>query len=254
MTEEKNRPKSRQRLDSLLVERHLAADVREAAALVMAGKVVVNDQRAEKPGDMFRADAVIRVRNNGRYVSRGGDKLAGAVADFGLEGLFTGRTVLDVGSSTGGFTDFCLQRGAAHVIAVDVGTNQLAWELRTDARVTVLEQMDIRDFKPDSAPAADIVVGDISFISLERIAPAIVAAGGNAEHYILLVKPQFELSPDAVPAGGVVTDDADRDFAVKTAIEAFGHLGLVLAGSADCRLPGAAGNREVFIWLKKKPA
>lgn len=251
MTQDKNR-KSRVRADQLLIERGLASDEREAAALIMAGKVVAADQRVAKPGDQLPSWVALRLKNTSKYVSRGGDKLEGAVRDFALEHIFRGKTVLDVGASTGGFSDYALKSGAAHVVAVDVGTNQLAWELRSDSRVSVFEQTDIREFNPSKAPPVDVVVGDISFVALEKIASAIVAAAGDAENFILLVKPQFELAPEFVPSGGVVSDDEDRARAVAAAVVAFEQCGLEFVRSADSRVAGATGNREVFVWFKKK--
>lgn len=246
-------PKGRERLDQLMVDLGLVAELKEAVSLIMAGKVIVNDHRIDKPGTLIDRSSNVRLKMATRYASRGGDKLAGAVMDLAIEGIFKGKVVLDVGASTGGFTDYCLRTGAEHVVAVDVGTNQLAWELRTDPRVTVKEKTDIKDFNSGESPAIDIVVGDLSFIALERIAGSIIAAAGDkAEDFILLVKPQFELPVDFVPEGGVVVDDIDRGRALKSACEAFESLGLDLQGSADSRVSGASGNREIFVWFKRK--
>lgn len=249
-------PKGRARLDHLMVEQGLVAELKEAASLIMAGKVIVNDHRIDKPGTLVARNSVVRLKLVTRYASRGGDKLAGAIIDFAVEGIFKGKTVLDVGASTGGFTDYSLKSGALHVIAVDVGTNQLAWELRMNPRVTVREKTDIKDFDRTDLPNIDIVVGDLSFIALEQIAGAIVAAAGlSATDFFLLVKPQFELPIGFVPEGGVVTDDADRAIALKSVKDAFEALGLELKGSTDSRISGASGNREIFVWFRqKKPA
>jgi 23S rRNA (cytidine1920-2'-O)/16S rRNA (cytidine1409-2'-O)-methyltransferase len=218
--------KKRRRLAELLVERGLAASVGEATALVMAGRVVVGDQRVDKAGALVDVAAEVRLKGDARFVSRAGEKLARACADLGLAAQVAGATVLDVGASTGGFTECCLELGAREVLALDVGTNQLAWSLRTDARVRVFEQTDLRAFARPDGVTIDLVVADVSFNSLARLAPAFLAAAGAPRlGFVLLVKPQFELARGEIPAGGVVADDAERARAVDHVAAAFAALG-----------------------------
>ncbi len=251
-------PSQRTRLDVLLVRRNLAPSRERARVLIMAGKVLVDDRPADKPGTRIPDDADVRLRvPDHPYVSRGGVKLEGALADLSLDPA--ALTCLDVGASTGGFTDCLLRHGAATVLAVDVGTNQLAWSLRTDDRVTSLEKTDIRHLA-DAARAgdndyldhADLAVIDASFISLRLVLPAtvdLVRAGGRI---LALVKPQFEVGRNRVGKGGVVKDEGLR----RESIEGIGvfaeGLGLEPEGSVDCQLPGARkGNVEHFLlWLR----
>ncbi len=237
------------RLDQLLVERGLADTLDVAKRLIMAGEVVVGDQRVDKPGTSVRRDEAIRLKDSGgRFVSRGGDKLHAALVDLGLDSELEDLVVLDVGASTGGFTDCCLKLGARHVIALDVGTNQLAWELRQDARVTVLEGTDIRAFPKDAHPKADFVVADVSFNSLARLADAFVAAAPGAR-FLLLVKPQFERRREQIPAGGVVEDPVLKEEAVRGVVQAFERLGLKKQAAVESKLAGRAGNREIFLYF-----
>ncbi len=243
--------REKKRLDLVLVERGLADSLDASRALIMAGKVLVNDQRRDKAGELVATDAAVRVKEASRFVSRGGEKLAAALDDLQLTDTIAGLTVLDIGASTGGFTDCCLKLGAAHVIALDVGSNQLAWELRTDKRVTVLEQTDIRQFVPTQHPKVDFVVADVSFNSLARLATAVVAAApGENVHFLLLVKPQFELPRESVPDGGVVIDPHLRQVAAQQVIDAFAAVGLSQGRTIDCRLPGRAGNQELFFYAR----
>jgi 23S rRNA (cytidine1920-2'-O)/16S rRNA (cytidine1409-2'-O)-methyltransferase len=235
------------RLDAQLVARGLAGDLSEARALIMAGSVVVGDQRVDKPGAMISVDQPLRLKEQGRFVSRGGDKLAAALADLGLEDRLKGAVVLDIGASTGGFTQCCLALGAAQVLALDVGTSQLAWELRQDPRVTVLEQTDIRAFAPGDHPRVTFVVADISFNSLARLATAIHAAAPTAHDFVLLVKPQFELDRDEVPAGGIVDDAKLRQRAVDRVVAAFAGIGLAPLRSVASQVAGRGGNQEIFL-------
>ena len=245
------RPAKKKRLDLMLVERGLADTLTSAQALVMAGKVLVNDQRVDKSGSLVHADDTLRVKEASKFVSRGGDKLAAALVDLHLSESLLGLVVLDVGASTGGFTHCCLERGAKQVIALDVGSNQLAWELRTDPRVTVLEQTNIRDFVPAEHPPVQFVVADISFNSLARLAPALKeAAPGLGVHFLLLVKPQFELARELIPDGGVVLDPGLRAAAAEQVAAAFAAVGLTGGVTIDCRLAGRAGNQELFFYAK----
>lgn len=238
----------KQSVAARLVELGLAESLVKAQALVLAGQVVVADQRIDKPSQLVPDDAPVRVKEGGRYVSRGGDKLAKAVDDLALAARFKGAVVLDVGASTGGFTHCALELGATQVIAVDVGTNQLAWELRQDLRVVVLEKTDIRNFDPASQGAVDIVVADISFNGLARLTPALkLAAPRVGTDFILLIKPQFELPRDKIPAGGVVEDEALRAMAVATVVAALKAAGMTVVATVDCQVAGRNGNREVFV-------
>ncbi len=238
------------RLDQLLLERGLAESLETARALIMAGSVVAGDQRVDKPGTLVARDVPLRLKDQGgRFASRGGDKLFAALEDLGLLEALKGANVLDVGASTGGFTDCCLQLGARHVIALDVGTGQLAWELRKDERVTVLEETDIRDFSRAAHPPVDWVVADISFNSLARLAEPLVAAAPGAA-FLLLVKPQFELARRQIPDGGVVLDPALRDLAVKQVEAAFAAVGLKGGATVESKLAGRAGNREIFFYIR----
>lgn len=234
------------------MEKGLAEDTQTASRLIMAGRVVVGDQRVDKPGQLVNRDLSLRVKDDGsKFVSRGGDKLASALADLGVEEEMRGASVLDVGASTGGFTDCCLKAGASSVIALDVGVSQLAWELRSDARVTSLERTDLRDFDPSMFPPVDIVVADVSFNSLARLAPFFRrAAPQPGTKFILLVKPQFELSRDEVPPGGIVLDPVLRQKALNSVSEAMTAVGLKMQASVDSRVSGRRGNQEIFLYAK----
>jgi len=249
----KSDKKDKYRLDDRLISLGLVGDLTEARALIMAGQVLVDEQRIDKPGQLVRDGQNLRLKDQKRFVSRGGDKLWGAIQDLGLESMLVDATVLDCGASTGGFTDCCLQLGAKKVYALDVGHNQLAWKLRTDARVQVKEQCDIRQVNEIIDESIDFVVADISFNSVDRLLPALCAAvPARAVHFLILVKPQFELSAEAVPAGGVVEDDASRQLALDIALLAMQREGLEFLKSVDSRVTGREGNREIFV-LARKP-
>lgn len=245
-----NSPK-RRKLEDLVVELGLAETLAKSRALIMAGEVVVNDQRVDKPGHLVLVGAQVRLkRESARYVGRGGEKLAGAFEDFGVTDTLADSVVLDVGSSTGGFTDACLQAGARKVYALDVGTNQLAWSLRQDHRVVVLEKLDIRQLSPLEIEPPDWVVVDVSFISLKPLLSSLLQFGhGRTCRYLLLVKPQFELARHDVPEGGVVKSDVDRTQAVNSVREGLRSLGIHDVTAHDCRIPGREGNREVFLYF-----
>jgi 23S rRNA (cytidine1920-2'-O)/16S rRNA (cytidine1409-2'-O)-methyltransferase len=240
----------KERLDELVLARGLADTRTKAQALILAGRVLVNDTPVDKPGTRVAEDAALRVRGEARrYVSRGGEKLAGALADLGVDP--TAKRCLDVGASTGGFTDCLLQHGAAHVIALDVGYGQLDAKLRRDPRVTVLERVNAREMSAEHVPpepAIELVVVDVSFISATLVLPRIAALAPHAE-VIVMVKPQFEVGRERVGKGGVVRDDADRASAVARVCEAAAALGYAARGGAESRLAGPAGNREVFVRL-----
>jgi 23S rRNA (cytidine1920-2'-O)/16S rRNA (cytidine1409-2'-O)-methyltransferase len=245
---------TRRRLDAELVRRGLARSREQAAGLVADGRVLVAGQAAGKPATQVAADDPILVTgaaDGPRYVSRGGWKLAGALAAFpGLR--VAGRRCLDAGASTGGFTDVLLRSGAAHVIAADVGYGQLAWPLRTDERVTVLDRVNVRQLQPSQvAPAPDLVTADLSFISLTLALPALVRCASPDADFVLLVKPQFEVGKGRVGAGGVVRDPGLRAEAVASVAAAAREAGLGVSGLAASPLPGPAGNVEYFLWLRR---
>jgi 23S rRNA (cytidine1920-2'-O)/16S rRNA (cytidine1409-2'-O)-methyltransferase len=212
---------------------------------------MVRGMPATRPATLVsRDDPIVLAKDASRFVSRGGDKLDGALER--LEVAVEGRRWLDVGASTGGFTDCLLQRGAAAVCAIDVGYGQLDWKLRNDDRVTVMERVNARNLVPDDLPwRAEGVVADVSFISLTLVLPAVVAAAGPDADYVLMVKPQFEVGKDAVGPGGVVRDPALWEAAIERVVEGAGQLGLGLAGAAASGLPGPAGNREFFVHLHR---
>src|SRR6516165_1366577 len=243
---------TRRRLDAELVRRGLARSREQAAGLVADGRVLVAGQAAGKPATQVAAGDPILVTGAGQepqYASRGGAKLAGALA--ALPGLLVaGRRCLDAGASTGGFTDVLLRAGAAHVIAADVGYGQLAWALRTDERVTVLDRVNVRQLRPEQiAPAPDLVTADLSFISLGLVLPALIACATPDADFVLLVKPQFEAGKDRVGSGGVVRDPELRQEAVAGVAAAASAQGLGVAGVVASPLPGPSGNVEYFLWL-----
>jgi 23S rRNA (cytidine1920-2'-O)/16S rRNA (cytidine1409-2'-O)-methyltransferase len=221
--------------------------------LVEAGRVEVAGRPATKPASSVSMDTSLRIIDTGTpdYVSRGGHKLAGALDVFGANGLSVeGRRCLDAGASTGGFTDVLLRRGAASVVAVDVGYGQLAWSIRTDERVTVLERTNVRTLTlADIGDPVDLVVGDLSFISLTLVLPALAAVTVRDGDLVLMVKPQFEVGRERIPDGGVVRDPAVRADAVRGVAEGAETLGLGVRGVTASPLPGPAGNVEYFLWL-----
>jgi 23S rRNA (cytidine1920-2'-O)/16S rRNA (cytidine1409-2'-O)-methyltransferase len=241
---------ARVRLDSLLTERGLFPSRSRAAAAVLAGDVHLGPgrRRAEKPGQLVPNDVELDVAAAPPYVSRGGTKLANALEAFRLD--VTGRQALDVGASTGGFTDCLLQRGAAHVVALDVAYGELAMALRDDPRVTVLERTNARALDPAALPyRPDLVVADVSFISLTKVLPAVLACTDPRFDALVMVKPQFEVGRERVGKGGVVRDPALRREALVTVGDAGRREGAAVLGFASSGLPGPAGNQETFVWL-----
>ncbi|MBA3306254.1 MAG: TlyA family RNA methyltransferase [Thermoleophilaceae bacterium] len=242
---------AKRRLDTLLTERGLYESRSRAAAAVIAGEVRVGraGPRTEKPGQLVADDVEVVVAERSPFVSRGGVKLANALEELGLGPA--GRRCLDVGASTGGFTDCLLQRGAEAVVALDVAYGELHWKLRQDPRVTVLERINARSIECDALPwRPDLVVADLSFISLGKVLPAVLACTTRTFDCLALVKPQFEVGRGKVGKGGVVREPADR----RAALVAIGEtvstqLGLSVLGYASSRLPGPAGNRESFVWI-----
>jgi 23S rRNA (cytidine1920-2'-O)/16S rRNA (cytidine1409-2'-O)-methyltransferase len=246
----------RLRLDAELVRRGLARSRDQAADLIAAGRVAIAGQVAAKPASQVATDAPITVAGCSDapgYVSRGGIKLAGALAAFG--GLaVAGKRCLDAGASTGGFTDVLLRAGASHVVAVDVGYGQLAWSLRADERVTVLDRVNVRSLRPEQvAPPPALVVADLSFISLTLVLPALVRCAAPDADFVLMVKPQFEVGRDLV-GGGVVRDPGLRAAAVASVAAAAAALGLGVKGVTASPLPGPSGNVEYFLWLRRGAA
>jgi 23S rRNA (cytidine1920-2'-O)/16S rRNA (cytidine1409-2'-O)-methyltransferase len=238
------------RLDTLLHRRGLFASRARAAASVMAGEVRLgaDGARAAKPGQLVTEDVAVAVDERPRYVSRGGIKLENALAATGVDPA--GRRCLDVGASTGGFTDCLLQHGAAHVVAVDVAYGELDWRLRTDDRVTVLERVNARALRPEDLPfAPDLVVVDVSFISLAKVLPAVLACCAPRYDALAMVKPQFEVGRGRVGKGGVVREAADRRAVLVEVAEVADSLGASVLGFASSGLPGPKGNRETFVWL-----
>lgn len=241
---------AKQRLDTLLAERGLFPSRTRAAASVMAGEVTFGEggPKAFKPGEMVAVDADLTVRAPAPYVSRGGIKLANALDVFGL--ACSERLGLDVGASTGGFTDCLLSRGVREVVAVDVGYGDFAYRLRNDPRVTLLERTNARTLQPAMLPyAPDLVAIDVSFISLGKILPAVLDCLTDRYDLLALVKPQFEVGRERVGKGGVVRSAEDRRSALLQVGLTARKLGASVLGYASSGLPGPKGNLETFIWL-----
>ena len=241
---------ARVRLDSLLADRGLFPSRSRAAAAVIAGEVHLGPgrRRADKPGQLVADDVEVAVAAPPAYVSRGGIKLANALDALALDPA--GRRALDVGASTGGFTDCLLQRGAAHVVALDVAYGELALPVREDPRVTVLERVNARALEPAMLPyRPDLVVADVSFISLTKILPAMLACTAERFDALVMVKPQFEVGRGRVGKGGVVRDPELRREALVHVATAAQASGAAVLGFAPSGLPGPAGNQETFAWL-----
>ena len=237
---------SKRRLDTLLAERGLFESRNRAAAAVMAGDVRVEDRPARKPGELVADDARVDVAERPQFVSRGGVKLANALDELGV--AVEGRRALDVGASTGGFTDCLLQRGASRVISLDVAYGELDYRLRQDPRVTVIERTNARSV--DSLPfAPTLIVIDVSFISLTKVLPAVAGLAAPEFDCLAMVKPQFEVGRERVGKGGVVRDPSLRRSAVEGVAECAAGLGCSVLGFAPSGLPGPKGNLETFAWL-----
>lgn len=246
----------RRRLDAELVERTLARSRGEAHELIAAGRVLVEGLVATKPSRQVDAGASVRVdrERSTRFVSRGAGKLAGALTEFGSLAV-VGAKALDAGASTGGFTQVLLAAGAQHVVAVDVGYGQLAWTLQTDSRVTVRDRTNVRDLAAVDLPyAPTLIVGDLSFISLRTVLPALASVADISGDMVLLVKPQFEVGRTKIGKRGVVRGRDDRAQAVRDVAETAWGLGLGVAGVTASKLPGPAGNVEFFLWLRRDQA
>lgn len=236
----------------LLVERGLAPSRERARAILLAGQVRVAGARADKPGTQVAKDAAIEIVGDTlRYSSRAGLKLEGALEDFGIS--IAGKICLDIGSSTGGFTDCLLQHGAAKIYAVDVTIDQLDWKLRKDPRVHTIECNARHLRAKDIGEPVDFVAIDVSFISVAKILPAVTEAAGPAAEFVILVKPQFELEKSAVGKGGIVRDEASQSRAVEQVKNAALSVGLEILGERPSRVRGAEGNQEFFLHARRKP-
>ena len=244
---------TRVRIDTLLSTRGLFPSRSAAAASVLAGDVLVlpERRRAEKPGQLVPDDVEFEVVAPPPFVSRGGVKLRNALDAFGLD--VAGRRALDVGASTGGFTDCLLQAGASHVVAVDVAYGELDWRLRSDTRVTVIERCNARGLIPEQLPyAPDLIVIDVSFISLAKVLPAVLACAAERFDCLAMIKPQFEVGRAAVGKGGVVRDRAARRGALIDVALSARALGASVIGYSSSGLPGPKGNLETFVWLAEE--
>jgi 23S rRNA (cytidine1920-2'-O)/16S rRNA (cytidine1409-2'-O)-methyltransferase len=242
----------RRRLDTVLTERGTFPSRTAAAAAVRAGEVQLGTDGpfALKPSQLVESEADLIVSEGPHFVSRGGIKLENALEAFGVEA--SGRECIDIGASTGGFTDCLLQRGATRVAAVDVAHGELDWRLRNDARVTVIERLNARSLEPADLPfTPSLATIDVSFISLAKVLPAVSRALSDDGEILALVKPQFELGPKRVGKGGVVRDAGARREALMVVAEAAQSLGLAVRGFASSGLPGPKGNRETFVWCSR---
>lgn len=244
---------AKERIDKLLVERGLAESRTQAQAFIIAGQVLVNEQRVDKPGQTFPPSCEIRIKGEmPRYVGRGGFKLEAALRQFHIDP--TNRICLDVGASTGGFTDCLLQHGAARVWAVDVGHNQLAWKIRQDPRVTVIEGLNARHLaEQEFGVPFDFVCIDVSFISLKLILPGVRAVLRQAGDCVALIKPQFEVGKGEVGRGGIISDPTKHQRVVSEIRSAASEIGLQPLAVIESPILGAEGNREFLIHLKNTP-
>lgn len=238
-------------LDKILIEKGLAENLEEARPLIMAGKIIVNDHMIDKPGTLVDSQSTIRLKgSSSKFVSRGGEKIEAPIVIFNID--LKNKTVIDVGASTGGFTDCVLQKGAALVYAVDVGYGQLAWKLQQDVRVKNIERTNIRDLDPselDRSP--DLAVIDASFISLKKILPKVVSLLNKNGGVLALIKPQFEAKKEEVETGGIVRDERLYRKIIKDIVDEAKKLSLMVTGIMESPIKGQKGNREFFIYLKK---
>ncbi len=248
MSRQKNTKAVKMRLDRLLAERGFAESREKAQALIFAGQVLVQEQKIDKAGALVPQDAEIRILGEVLpYVSRGGLKLERALEEFRVS--IPGKTALDIGASTGGFTDCLLQHGCTKVYAVDVGYGQSAWKLRQDPRVVVIERTNIRTMEPSVIPElVDMAVVDVSFISLEKVIPSVLKFLKPESEIIALIKPQFEVGKDAVGKGGIVRDEAARSAAVERVVGFLPGLGLDVKGVVPSPITGQDGNIEYLIY------
>jgi 23S rRNA (cytidine1920-2'-O)/16S rRNA (cytidine1409-2'-O)-methyltransferase len=237
------------RIDQLLVERNLAQSRERARALILAGRVLVNEQKIDKPGAAIAPDAAIRLLGDDLpYVSRGGLKLAAAIGTWKIE--VEGRACLDVGASTGGFTDCLLQHGAAQVTAIDTGFGQIAMKLRNDPRVRLMERTNARILEPNSLvtePTPTLLVMDVSFISVTLVLPPVIAAAPSLREAVILVKPQFEAGREHVGKGGIVRDPEAHQLAIDRVAECVRQQGGEVAAVIDSPITGMEGNKEFLL-------
>jgi len=248
-----SKPKlEKKRLDVLVVDRGLADSREKAQAMILAGEVRVNGSRSDKAGMQVATDARIEISGtSAKYASRGGLKLEGALKDFGVD--VSGKTCLDIGASTGGFTDCLLAHGAREVYAIDVTPEQMDWRLQQDARVKRIKE-NARNLRPEQIPEpADLVTVDVSFISVSKVLPAVVAAAGPRAEFLILVKPQFELDRGDVGGGGIVRDEALHARAIERVRRAAEGAGLRVEGVRPSRVTGAEGNQEFFLHARSSP-
>jgi 23S rRNA (cytidine1920-2'-O)/16S rRNA (cytidine1409-2'-O)-methyltransferase len=244
--------RKRQRLDLLLVERQLVGSREEGRRKILAGEVLVNDQTIAKAGSLIESGAQIRVKAASPYVSRGGLKLEKALDEFAID--VSGKTALDVGASTGGFTDCLLAHGAAKVFTVDVGYGQLDWKLRNDPRVVVIEKTNIRYLEPKALPdPVELATIDVSFISLKLVLPRVKAFLSERGEIVALIKPQFEVGKGKVGKGGVVRSAEEQARVIEEIKDAAPGFGYKVRGVTESPLLGPAGNREFFIHLVLEP-
>lgn len=243
---------SRKRLDVLLVERGLAESRQKAQAMILAGEVTIDGKRADKAGMNTADDAHVEVNSRlQKYASRGGFKLEGALEDFHVSA--SGKICLDVGASNGGFTDCLLQNGASRIYAVDVNTDQLAWKLREDARVVPIKK-NARDLTAADVPQlVDLIVADVSFISVNKVLPGALQCANAAAIFLILIKPQFELERDEVGPGGIVREADLHQKAIESVRQAAQSIGLHCLGVLPSKLTGAGGNQEYFLHATKPP-
>lgn len=237
------------RLDALLINRGMCDSREQGKRLVLAGEVKVDGRVVDKPAERFGEDAVVEIKEKPKFVGRGGLKLEGALEHFGIN--VTGWTCLDVGASTGGFTDCLLQRGAAKVHAIDVGTNQLVWKLRNDPRVVSKEKFNARNLEEeDLGEKVKLAVMDLSFISLTKVLPAVFGVLEEGGGVVCLIKPQFELQKEDVGRGGIVRDEALRERAVeKIRLFVTERHGRIWRGVIPAQISGMDGNQEFLAWI-----
>jgi len=243
--------RAKQRLDVLLVERGLAESRARAQALILAGRVVVDERRRDKPGEAVPQDAQVKVKGGSDWASRGAGKLLGALEAWPwLRERVRGARCLDIGASTGGFTDVLLRHGAQAVVALDVGYGQLHWRLQQDPRVTVMDRTNVRHVRPEDLPwAPDVITCDASFISVRLFLAVVYALMRPGGVFVVLVKPQFEVGRERVGKGGVVRDEAVRQSALNDVREAALALGFEALGAVDSPVVGPKGNREFLLAL-----
>jgi 23S rRNA (cytidine1920-2'-O)/16S rRNA (cytidine1409-2'-O)-methyltransferase len=238
------------RADRLLTDRQLVPSRERARALIMAGQVIIGEHKVEKAGQLVDDSLEIRIKNDIPYVSRGGLKLEKALVEFNID--VDGLTVMDVGASTGGFTDCLLQRGAARVFAVDVGYGQLAWKLQQDERVLSLEKTNIRYLQPETLPSVpDMAVIDASFISLDKVLPNTLRLVKSFGEIVALIKPQFEVGRGEVGRGGVVREPEKHAAVIESVCSLAKGLNLEVIGVTESPITGPKGNREFLVYLKK---